>query len=247
MIRNDQSVSGTLAFNLKTKVCSNDECRKITLKLIVFARNDHDPEFPMRDSWEVGNMLYTWDLLPESTAKPQPEYIPKAIVDSYTQACRIKSLSPMASATLARRCLQGMVRDFCVIEGRTLWHELQALQDAVDADTAPGNVTPESVLAIDHVRQIGNIGAHMEKDIDLIVDIDPGEADTLIELIELLFKEWYVARRDRADTLERLKKTAEDKRTPKKETPESGNVDGQIVAVEGSEEPAPANRTDLIR
>ena len=29
--------------------------------------------------------------------------------------------------------------------------------------------------AIDAVRSIGNIGAHMEKDINLIVDVDPEE------------------------------------------------------------------------
>ena len=58
-------------------------------------------------------------------------------------------------------------------------------------------MTPESVEAIDHVRTIGNIGAHMEKDIDLIIEVDPGEAQALIELIELLFEEWYVAKYER--------------------------------------------------
>ena len=41
------------------------------------------------------------------------------------------------------------------------------------------------------------IGAHMEKDTDLIVDIDPGEAEKLIKLIELLMKEWYINREER--------------------------------------------------
>ncbi len=47
------------------------------------------------------------------------------------------------------------------------------------------------------MRKIGNYGAHMEKDIDVIVEIEPGEAAALIELFELLFKEWYVARETR--------------------------------------------------
>ncbi|MCP1830281.1 hypothetical protein ACVIHH_005106 [Bradyrhizobium sp. USDA 4518] len=33
--------------------------------------------------------------------------------------------------------------------------------------------------AIDAVRIVGNIGAHMEKDVNLIVDIEPGEAQML--------------------------------------------------------------------
>lgn len=62
-------------------------------------------------------------------------------------------------------------------------------------------MTHESVEAIDHVRKIGNIGAHMEKDIGLIIDIDSEEAQLLIELIETLFDEWYIARKQRTDRL----------------------------------------------
>ena len=65
----------------------------------------------------------------------------------------------------------------------------RALQKCVDEDKAPRGVTPESVEAIDHARKIGNIGAHMEKDINLIIDIDPEEAQILIELVENLFDE----------------------------------------------------------
>ena len=50
--------------------------------------------------------------------------------------------------------------------------------------------------AIDALRKIGNIGAHMEKDINLIIDVEPDEAKSLIKLIELLIDKWYVARHD---------------------------------------------------
>jgi hypothetical protein len=62
-------------------------------------------------------------------------------------------------------------------------------------------VTHESVDAIDAVRSVGNIGAHMEKDVDLIIEIEPGEAQMLIELIEMLFDEWYVERFNRTKRL----------------------------------------------
>ena len=42
--------------------------------------------------------------------------------------------------------------------------------------------------------RIGNIGAHMENDINTIVDIDPDEANKLIKLIELLIEQWYINR-----------------------------------------------------
>jgi hypothetical protein len=142
--------------------------------------------------------------MPESSAKPQPDHIPRSLREDYLEACRIRDLSPKASATLARRCLQGMIRDFCKIAKNTLDLEIRALKEAVDQDKAPRGVTPESVDAIDHVRKVGNIGAHMEKDIDLIVEIDSGEAQLLIELVETLFEEWYVARKLREERFANL-------------------------------------------
>ena len=91
--------------------------------------------------------------------------------DDYVQACRIRDLSPKASATLARRCLQGMIRDFAKITKKRLVDEIDALRELATAGNAPAGVTLESVEAIDHVRSIGNIGAHMEADVDKIIDI----------------------------------------------------------------------------
>jgi hypothetical protein len=120
-----------------------------------------------------------WRLLPQSNAIPQPDYIPTPLVEDYYEACAIRELSAKASATLARRCLQGMIRDFCKIAKNTLDAEIKELRTRVEQDKAPPGVTPESVEAIDQVRSIGNIGAHMEKDINLIIEVDPGEAEAL--------------------------------------------------------------------
>jgi hypothetical protein len=51
----------------------------------------------------------------------------------------------------------------------------------------------------------------MEKDINVIIEIDPGEAQALIDLIELLFQEWYVAREERQLRLSRLKAIRDEK------------------------------------
>ena len=125
---------------------------------------------------------------PASTAKQYPEFIPKQIRSDYEEACSILYLSPKASATLSRRCLQGMIRDYWGIAKGRLYDEITELKDKVQ---------PDLWQAIDSLRQLGNIGAHMEKDTDLIVDIDSGEAEKLIRLIELLMKEWYINREER--------------------------------------------------
>lgn len=122
-------------------------------------------------------------ILPFGKAKEFPEYVPKAIREDYEEACLIKDLSPKSSATLSRRCLQGMIRDFWKIKEANLSRAINALE---------GKIPPNQWKVIHAVREIGNIGAHMEKDIDKIVNIDPLEADKLIELIEFLINKWYI-------------------------------------------------------
>lgn len=108
-----------------------------------------------------------------------------------------------------------MIRDFCGISKPTLFKEIEALKKLLDESNAPKGVSADSVEAIDHIRQIGNIGAHMEKDINVIIDVDPEEAQVLIELIETLFEEWYVARHKREERFARVKTIADEKAAQK--------------------------------
>jgi predicted RNA-binding Zn-ribbon protein involved in translation (DUF1610 family) len=140
---------------------------------------------------------------PQSDAKKYPTYIPKQIREDYEEACAILFLSPKASATLSRRCLQGMIRDYWGIVKPRLYDEISALKDKIQ---------PDLWSASDGLRQIGNIGAHMEKDVALIVDIDSGEAEKLICLIELLIKEWYINREERRKLFEDILQINEEKK-----------------------------------
>ncbi|MCF6370058.1 DUF4145 domain-containing protein [Rhizobium halophilum] len=146
------------------------------------------------------------------SSKVQPEYIPAPLREDYQEACLIRDHSPKAAATLARRCLQGMIRDFCGISRSRLIDEIRELKKQLDEGRGPKGVEAETIDAIDAVRDIGNIGAHMEKDINLIVEVDPGEAQALIELIEMLFDEWYVARDKREKRLASVRAIAAEKK-----------------------------------
>jgi hypothetical protein len=192
---------GEVALDIKAYACANPDCQDVTI--VAALTKGKLMGTPYR--YFSDEVIETYALRPSSSSKPQPEYIPEPLREDYYEACSIRDLSPKASATLSRRCLQGMIRDFCGISRGTLFDEIAALRKQADAGAAPKGVEPESVEAIDHVRSIGNIGAHMEKDINVIVDVEPGEAQALIELIELLFDEWYVARRKREDRLGRVK------------------------------------------
>ena len=61
------------------------------------------------------------------------------------------------------------------------------------------------------IRKIGNIGAHMEGDIDVILPVEPEEAQILINLIETLIEDWYTARHNRQQRRDALKSVVESK------------------------------------
>lgn len=186
---NKNKTGSNLAIWTFVTVCPNSACREYTIEAALYRAN-------WKDGWKTtGDPLLKWNLKPQSAAKPFPEYIPEPLRRDYEEACLIASLSPKASATLPRRCLQGIIRDFWGISKPRLIDEIAELSGKVDSTTW---------AAIDAVRGIGNIGAHMEKDINLIIDVEPEEANLLIHLIEVLFEEWYVHRYERGAHMQKV-------------------------------------------
>jgi len=166
-------------------VCPNPDCKKFTLTVSLYKSSSQSHG----QSEKLEDKLQEWRLVPASSAKVySASIVPSAILDDYQEACAICELSPKASATLARRCLQGILRDFWAVKPGRLVDEIREVQPKID---------PLTWDAIEAVRKLGNIGAHMEKDINVIVDVDPDEANLLIGLVETLIEEWYIARAER--------------------------------------------------
>lgn len=116
---------------------------------------------------------------------PLSNHVPQVVKEDYEEAYLIKDLSPKAAATLCRRALQAMIRHFHQISKRTLHEELEAIKGLCD---------PDLYNAMMGLKGIGNIGAHPEKDINLIVEVEQGEVEVLLELLRILDSEWYVAK-----------------------------------------------------
>lgn len=191
-------------FKVRHVVCPNEECKKSILEIHVDYCNANPQIYA---NAVKATCIPTRRILPEGISRRYPDYIPQQLRGDYEEACKIVDLSPKASATLARRCLQGIIRDFQGIKRDSLFEEVNALK---------GTIEPALWDAIDAVRGIGNIGAHMEKDVNVIVDIDPDEARQLIGLIEMLFDEWYVQREERAKRLQAIKALGDQKKALKK-------------------------------
>lgn len=163
------------------KTSADNSCIKIT-----FYKCPNCGKFTIKANGVGSDVLnINTQIIPLSSAKIFPDYIPEQIRNDYEEACAILNLSPKAAATLARRCLQGMIHDFWNIKLKNLNQEITSLKD---------KVTPTLWKALDSLRELGNIGAHMEADTNLIVDIDPNEAEKLIKLIERLMQDWYINR-----------------------------------------------------
>lgn len=188
------------AASIRIVKCPNPDCSRLSVYSSVERRSPYNVA--------VGEPK-VWQLIPEASVRQLPDYIPKAIRQDYTEAFLVKDKSPKASATLSRRCLQGMIRDFWGVKPGNLYSEIRALEGM-------GRVDPQTLDSIDAVRKVGNIGAHMEEDVNVIVEVTEGEAEVMLALIDSLVDDWYVARHGREERSRRLKEivaSKEDQRT----------------------------------
>lgn len=162
----------------------------------------------------IGKGIYTNEILmylyPASRVKRFPEYVPAHILKDYREAAAIRLLSPNASAALLRRCLQGIIHDVWDIHEKNLNAEITRLRE---------RIPDEQWHAIDAVRKMGNIGAHMEQNVDKIIDIETDDVDPMIQLIESLIEDWYIVQRKNKKTYEDLIARGEKKDTLRREHP----------------------------
>lgn len=182
-------------FIIELKRCTNSECKKTTISV------------EGRGADTKGLQLI---INPLGPARSFPDYIPKSILQDYREACAIVDLSPKASGTLSRRCLQSIIRDYWDIKNKnTLFDEIQAVKPKVSSEVWE---------AMDHLRKLGNIGAHSEKNINVIVDITSEEAKILIKFIEYLIEISYIERYKTQQIFHSIGEISQQKQSEKKAT-----------------------------
>ena len=193
-------------FVLKTEyiLCPNKDCKKITIKASLLNISDilidSIDYTPIRNVHQKSGAIPIWEktLQPDiPNAMALPEYIPESLRKDYYEAYKIIELSPKSSATLTRRCLQGMIRDFWSIKKSRLVDEIEELEKNSKIDE-------EAKRILDIIRKIGNKGAHLEKDVNLIIDIKKEDAKILLNLLEELFQNWYIAKHEKEERLKKL-------------------------------------------
>ena len=204
------SKDGTLGISATFVICPNEECQRTTAQVHLFQWEWSGSGAGSKET--VGKSLGKWRLKPWGKARTFPDYVPEAVRADYTEACAIVELSPKAAATLARRAVQGIIRGFWKVSKSRLKDEIDEVEKLVGH-----GVEPETFATLHAIRELGNIGAHPERDIDLIVDVEPGEADLLLGAVETLIEDTYIAKQKRADqraAIEELRRKKGQERQP---------------------------------
>lgn len=118
---------------------------------------------------------------------PIPKEVPSNIAQDYREASQVLVTSPKASAALSRRCLQNILRDAGKVKHADLYNEIQ---EVITSGHLPSYIAD----GIDSIRNIGNFSAHplKSKTTGAIVDVEPGEAEWTLDVLETLFDHYYV-------------------------------------------------------
>jgi hypothetical protein len=141
----------------------------------------HDPG----KSWEVDTVATTL-LYPRWVRRAVPEATPPDIAAEYQEASQVLEASPRASAALARRCLQNLIRKQERIQEKSLYEEIQRL-------LATKKLPQYLAEDLDAIRVVGNFAAHPIKDSNTgeVVPVEPQEAEWTLEVLGELLEFWF--------------------------------------------------------
>jgi len=145
-------------------------------------------------------------IYPATINRPLPTEVPEPYHTDFKEAASVLGLSPKASAALSRRILQTVLEQKFNIKKRSLDKEIEEFLTLTGVPTHLSQ-------AVDAVRTVGNFAAHPIKDTQTgtIVDVEPGEAEWLLDVLEALFDFAFVQpkklKQKRQELNEKLQRT----------------------------------------
>jgi len=128
-------------------------------------------------------------LWPDAVTRPIPPEVEAdapRLASDFREAVAVLSRSKQASAALSRRCLQSVLLTKGGVTEKDLAKQIDQVLPSL----------PSSLAAnVDAIRQVGNFAAHplKAKNSGEIIDVEEGEAEWLLDVLEELFDFYYVA------------------------------------------------------
>jgi hypothetical protein len=151
---------------IERTLCPNPECMKFVF-------------------WITNGTDYSLLVYPKATSRPLPPEVPQKFAEDFNEAVLVLPDSPKASAALSRRCLQRLLREVAGVKPGNLSDEI---------DEVIPQLPPYLARDIDAIRNTGNFSAHPIKSQSTgeIVDVEPGEAEWNLDVLEELFKFYFI-------------------------------------------------------
>jgi hypothetical protein len=215
----DRSEAGdkhTNRFSLLYRVCS--QCGRH----IIFANLLNRLEVTEIESYDVSHgeehaefapidssiLLFPKDQ--KKQAKNLSPDIDESYREDYQEAYALVDLSPKASAALSRRCLQRLLHEKANVNTGELNTEIQKV---LELNQLPAYLAK----AIDAIRNVGNFAAHPLKSTrtNEIMDVEPGEAQWLLDVLENLFDFYFVQPAELARKRDALNKKLQEAKKPR--------------------------------
>lgn len=164
-----------------TRTCPT--CRRLIISLL--ENYDRVAGSKLRDSYANQREFFCY---PRAVSRvPLSPNVPATLAGDYREACITLVDSPKASAALSRRCLQHVLREHAKVKHSDLFAEIQ---EVLDSRVLPTHLAD----SLDAIRNIGNFAAHpiKSKASGEIIDVEPGEAEWNLDVLEGLFDFYFV-------------------------------------------------------
>ena len=177
---------GNIFYSLFYMRCPNSECDK---PIVLLGKANNADKYPDGTiSIEEQPSCNFKQLFPVGSGRmPAAPEVEPQFAEDYNEACLVLPFSPKASAALSRRCLQNIIRIKENIKKKNLMLEIDEL---ISLNKLPSFLSDN----LQTIRGFGNIAAHgMEDQVSgQILDVEPEEADFLLDILELMFDFYFV-------------------------------------------------------
>jgi hypothetical protein len=160
--------------------CANDECRQLVI------RAHESFHLPLSAFKNPEDQKRTWLARPQGSTRSIDPLVPEPFRTDYLEAARLLPISPRMSAVMSRRVLADLLEKY---DGQTQFNLSDRVEKFANNPAHPSGLRGN----LDHFREVANFGAHTQTDDQAeIIDVDQGEAEWMLDLLDRLFDYFIV-------------------------------------------------------
>jgi len=169
------AAAATLSFDRMS--CAAENCGQ----LVVRGHLNYRKADPLAPEW----ITETWNVYPRNTVRPVNELVPEPFKTDYGEAAALVDISPRMAAVLARSIFADLLETYLGLAD----FDLNKKIDKFRANESEPKALREGAH---HFREIGNFGAHTQKnDQDQAIPVEGEDAEWMLDYLERFF-DYYI-------------------------------------------------------